>query len=78
MGPMGKKVGANATGNRGRSNASPSGGMGPSAMKQANSVSADFGDKNEFRPDLGGAGGNSTAVRSGRNTARDFPRGKGS
>lgn len=43
------------------------------AEAQANNVPANFGDKNEFRPDLGGEGGNSQAKRPGRDTARDFP-----
>ena len=47
--------------------------MGTGAMKEANKVPANFGMKNEFRPDLGGAGGNSSAKRPGRDTARDFP-----
>jgi len=47
---------------------------GDSAMKQAKSVPANFGDKDKmFRPDLGGASGNSSAKRPGRDTARDFP-----
>ena len=49
------------------------------AMKEANSVPANFGDKNEFRPDLGGggaAGGNSSAERSGGDPQRVFPGGQ--
>lgn len=49
--------------------------MATGAMKEANKVPANFGMKSEFRPNLGGASGNSTAKRSGRNTARDFPGG---
>ncbi len=47
-------------------------------MKQANSVPANFGMKNEFRPNLGGGGAaarNSESRRSGRMTSRDFPGG---
>lgn len=46
------------------------------AAKEANSVPANFGQKDEFRPNLGGDNGNSSANRSGGDPQRVFPGGQ--
>ena len=45
------------------------------AASEAKSVPANFGMKDEFRPNLGGDNGNSSANRSGGDPQRAFPTG---